>query len=70
MMNVQKVGDIAIVQLGFAMFERAGEVAFGECDGMRYEQVGSIRKFSQFCVSRSLRIARVNLKKMRLEAFA
>lgn len=69
-MDVHKVGDIAIVQLGLALFERAGDIAYGECDGMRYEQVGDIRRFSQFCISRSRRLARVNLKKMRQEAFA
>ena len=69
-MDIYKSGDIAIVQIGSALFERTGEVALGECDGMRYEQVGDIRKFSQFLTSKSRRIARVNLKKMRQEAFA
>ena len=70
MMDIYKSGDVAIVQIGSALFERIGDVAFGECDGMRYEQVGDIRKFSQFFASKSRRLARVNLKKMRQEAFA
>jgi len=70
MMTVQKAGDRYLVTLGSAVFERVGEVALGECDGMRYEQVGELHKFIQTGRSCSLRSARVNLKKMRQESFA
>jgi len=70
MMTVQKVEDIAVITNGRALFERCAEVAVGECDGVRYEQVGELSKFTQLCRSHSLRVARVTLKKMRQEAFA
>lgn len=70
MMIVQKAGEVAVITQGFAIFERAGQVAVGECGGVRYEQVGELRKFTQFCRSLSLRKARVMLKTMRREAFA
>lgn len=69
-MHIQRAPEITVITHRGGVFERAGEVAIGEFDGCRFEQVGDIHKFSQAGKSRSLRIARVNLKTMRLEAFA
>jgi hypothetical protein len=68
-MDVQKAGDVVAIRSGFALFERVGDIAVGECSGVRYEQVGELNKFTQFCRSPSLRYARVALKIMREAAF-
>lgn len=69
-MNIQKASDIAVITAPNALFERTGDIAIGEAGGCRYEQVGDLHKFSQFAKSKSLRAARVMLKKMRREAFS
>lgn len=69
-MQIQKEGEIALITDPRGIFERVDQVAFGEFDGARYEEVGDLHKFSQFAKSKSLRIARVMLKTMRREAFA
>lgn len=68
-MEIQISDDIAIVSSGFAVFERVADVSWGEASGVRYEQVGGLKKFTQYCRSPSLRLARVALKIMRAEAF-
>ena len=69
-MHIQRSPEIAVINHKGGLFERVGEVACGEFDGCRFEQVGDIHKFSQAGKSKSLRIARVTLKTMRREAFA
>ena len=69
-MLIQKSGDIALITDPRGFFERVDSVACGEFDGVRYEQIGGISRFSQTAKSKSLRIARVMLKTMRREAFA
>jgi hypothetical protein len=69
-MQIQKSGEIALITDHRGIFERVDQVAFGEFDGARYEEVGDLHKISQFAKSKSLRIARVMLKTMRREAFA
>lgn len=68
-MQIQRAPDIAVITHKGGIFERVGDVACGEFGGVRYEQVGEMHKFSQSAKSKSLRIARVILKTMRLEAF-
>lgn len=69
-MQIQRAQDIAVITHKGGLFERVGEVACGEFDCCKFEQVGDIHKFSQTGKSKSLRISRVTLKTMRREAFA
>lgn len=65
MYNIQKAGDAVKIDFDNGDFlQRVGDVAICQSGAALYRQVGSLKKFSQRGRSKSLRIDRVNLKKM------
>lgn len=63
--------DCLIIENGKGgVLEKAGCICRANLDGVKYQQVGMINKFTQVCKSRSLRAAKVSIKKMVAEAYA
>lgn len=65
MHSIQRAGDMVKMDYDNGDFlQRAGDVTICQSGAVLYRQVGSVKKFSQFGRSRSLRIDRVSIKKM------
>lgn len=63
--------DYLIIKNGKGgVLERAGCICRAIFDGVEYQQVGVVNKFTQVGKSRSLRAAKVSIKKMVAEAYA
>lgn len=65
MYSIQKAGDTVKMDYDNGDFlHRVGDIAICQSGAALYRQVGSVKKFSQRGRSKSLRIDRVNVKKM------
>lgn len=63
--------DCLIIENGKGgVLKKVGDVCLARFDGVEYQQVGMINKFTQVGKPRSLRAAKVSIKKMVAEAYA
>lgn len=67
----QKTGDVCYIEIpDKAYCNRVGDVCEAYFDGINFEQVGNIKKFTQKKKSRSIRTAKVLIKYMVQVAFS